>query len=273
MSDTLTPSVNRRMALRLAAGAAVASSGCSLLQAPEEDAADPSKKPRPNGGSPSTPNAAVGTRRLFTIQVEGSSKWEERVPIIDKWNKLSGLVSQQGDLLNTWSATPEDLKPEFTAWLKPATAAALRKVGGVKQVVVHKPGDPVKATIGPLRQQLTEPPADGKRNLIVILGPNSWSNSTRVSDFEATGKIAKHWAQDLKSVEGVSVEAIKAAEWDVINKAAMHIGPNPGQIRISVEGDAVPEKVLRTIQSHPQTERLQWDHAEVIYNCPPCGRG
>lgn len=273
MSDTLTSSVNRRMALRLAAGAAVASSGCSLLQAPEDDEASPAKNPGSNGEKPSTPKSAVATRRLFTIQIEGSSKWEERSPILDKWNELSSLVRQNGDLLNTWSATPENLKPEFTAWLKPATAAALRKVDGVKQVVAHKPGDPVKAAIGPLRQQLTEPPADGKRNLIVLLGPNSWSNSTGVSDFEPAGKIAKQWTQELKFVEGVSVEAIKAAEWDVINKAGMHIGPNPGQIRISVEGDSVPEKVLKTIQSHPQTERLQWDHAEVIYNCPPCGMG
>ena len=39
------------------------------------------------------------------------------------------------------------------------------------------------------------------------------------------------------------------------------------------DGDKVPKEVLKTLQSHPQTERLQWDHAEVIYNCPPCGMG
>jgi hypothetical protein len=47
----------------------------------------------------------------------------------------------------------------------------------------------------------------------------------------------------------------------------------PGQIRVVIEGDEVPKKVLKTLQSHSQTERLQWDHAEVIYNYPPCGMG
>jgi hypothetical protein len=193
MSDKIITSINRRGILTLAAGAVVAVSGCSLLQAPEDEpaASDPGK-PGPNGEKPSNPKSAVGTRRLFTISVEGSSKWEERGPILDKWNELSGLVRMNGDLLNAWSATPEDLKPEFVGWLKPKTAAELRKVDGVKAVVAHKSGDPVKSTIGPLRQQLTEPPADGKRNLIVVLGPNSWSNSTGVSDFEPSDEIAKN---------------------------------------------------------------------------------
>lgn len=272
MSGHITTSMNRRGVLTLAAGAVVATPGCSLLEAPEDKAA-PEKKPGTSGENPSQPKSAVGTRRLFTITVEGSSKWEERSSILDKWNELSGLVRQNGDLLKTWSATPEDLKPEFVAWLKPKTAAEMRKVDGVKSVVAHKPDDPVKSTIGPLRRQLTEPPTDGKRNLIVILGPNSWSNSTGVSDFESNDKIAKQWEQDLKSVEGVSISVVKAAKWSEINGAGFHIGPNPGQIRITVEGDSVPDEALKIIQSHPQTERLQWDHAEVIYNCPPCGMG
>jgi hypothetical protein len=271
MSGKTTTSINRRGILTLAAEAVVAAPGCSLLEAPEDEpaASVPGKKRE----KPSKPKSVVGTRRLFTISVEGSSKWEERSPILDKWNELSSLVRMNGDLLNAWSATPEDLKPEFVGWLKPTTAAELRKVDGVKAVVAHKPGDPVKSTIGPLRRQLTEPPTDGKRNLIVVLGPNSWSNSTGVSDFEPHDKIASKWADELKSVEGVSVEPIKAAKWDVINKAGVHIGPRPGQIRVVIEGDEAPEKVLNTLQSHPQTERLQWDHAEVIYNCPPCGMG
>lgn len=259
--------VDRRMALRLAAGVALAAPGCMQIAQPDEREAKPSQ-PQP---TPETPGKA--TRRLFTIHVDGSTKWEERSPINEKWHELSGWTKVRGDLLNAWSAVPGDVKPQFVAWLTPKHAAELRQVEGVKKVVAHKPGDPVKVTIGPLRQQLTEKAGDGKRNLIVILGPNSWSNSTDVSDFQPDKEIAEQWATDLKSVEGVKVEAIKAAKWDVINKAGVHIGPRPGQIRIVVEGESVPEKVLKTIQSHPQTEKLQWDHAEVIYKCPPCGRG
>ena len=259
--------VDRRMALRMAAGAALAAPGCTQLSQPNEREAKPSQ-PQPTPKSP-----AKATRRLFTIHVEGSTKWEERAPILDKWNELSGWTKVRGDLLNAWTAVPGDVKPQFVAWLTPKHAAELRQVEGVKKVVAHKPGKPVKVEIGPLRQQLTEKAAEGQRNLIVILGPNSWSNSPGVSDFQPDKEIAEQWAMDFKSDEGVTVEAIKAAKWDVINKAGVHIGPRPGQIRIIIEGDTVPEKVLKTLQSHPQTEKLQWDHAEVIYNCPPCGMG
>lgn len=272
MSGQITTSMNRRGILTLAAGAVVATPGCSLLEAPDDEAA-PERKPGANGETPSQLKSAVGTRRLFTITVEGSSKWEERSPILDKWNELSSLIIQKGDLLKLWSATPEDLKPEFVGWLKPKTAAELRKVAGVKSVVARKPGDPVKSAIGPLRGQLTKPPTDGKRNLIVILGPNSWSNSPEMKSSQTTGEIANKLAEQLKSVEGLTISVVKAAKWSEINGAGFHIGPNPGQIRITVEGDSIPEEALKIIQAHPQTERLQWDHAEVIYNCPPCGMG
>lgn len=261
--------LNRRTALRIAAGVALTAPGC----APSEGLDKGKARPVPAQSPQPQPQPAKATRRLFTIQVEGSTRWEERAPIHEKWHELSGWTRVRGDLLNEWSVTPDSVKPEFVAWLTPKHAAELRKVDGVRKVMAHQPGDPVQPQIGPLRQPMTEKAGEGKRNLIVVLGPNSWSNSTAVFDFQSQEKIAEQWASDFEDLETVTVESIQAAKWDVINKAGFHIGSRPGQIRIVIQGDSVPEKVLKTVQAHPQTERLQWDHAEVIYNCPPCGMG
>ncbi len=175
------------MALRLAVGAALATPGCTQLAQPNEREAKPSQ-PQPTPKAP-----AKVTRGLFTIYVEGTTKWEERAPILDKWNELSDWTKVRGDLLNAWSAVPGDVKPQFVAWLTPKHAAELRQIEGVKKVVTHKSGEPVNAAIGPLRQRLTEKSREGQRNLIVILGPNSWSNSPSVSDFQSVEEIAEQW--------------------------------------------------------------------------------
>lgn len=270
MNTGFTTTVNRRFALKAAVGAIVATPGCSLLEAPEEKSGSAPKE-KPASEKPAAPEEA--TRRLFTIYVKGGTKVEDRGDINARWHELSTAVTQSGDVLRQWNPGTVGEEPQFIAWLKPTTAAMLRKNPQVERVEARKPGDPVKSTIGPLRQQLTEPPSDGKRNLIVLLGQNSWSSSPNMKSPQTTAEIAKKWTEQLKSVEGLSISVVKAAKWSEINGAGFHIGPNPGQIRITVEGDTVPEEALKIIQSHPQTERLQWDHAEVIYNCPPCGMG
>ncbi|MFP6763118.1 MAG: hypothetical protein VB858_05860 [Planctomycetaceae bacterium] len=265
MSGTFT-SVNRRTVLSLATSLAFVSPGCSMLTVPPEepDTAPPEKKPKKQSGT--------ATRRLFAITLTETSP-QTQLAIQAQCQELSNQARQAGDMLKPWGPAVTGNALSLIGWLTPVTAAAFRKLETVRQVEAYKPGIPVESTIAPLRRQLTEPAPDGKRNLIVILGPNSWPASLDLTGVQTAEKIAKLWSETLQPSGAVSISAIQSAQWSEINGAGFHIGPVPGQIRVTVEGTSVPDVVLQTIQSHPQVERLQWDHAEVIYNCPPCGMG
>ena len=271
MSDTFT-TVNRRAILNLAAGFAVVSPGCSMLKTPQEDSGTATPKTKLKRPPVDPEETGQATRRLFTISLQ-ETRPQDQPAIQAQCQDLSNQARQTGDVLKPWGPAVAGSAFHLTGWLTPVTAAAFRKLKTVRQVEAHKPGAPVEPTFTPFRQQLTDSPPDGKRNLIVILGPNSWSNSPDLKGLQTNKKIAELWNEALPATESVSISAIKSAQWSDINGAGFHIGPVPGQIRITVEGTAVPDKVLKTIQSHPQVERLQWDHAEFIYNCPPCGRG
>ena len=271
MSDTIT-TVNRRAILSLAAGCAVVSSGCPMLKAPQEDSGTAAPKTELKRTPVDPEETGQATRRLFTISLQETSPQDE-VAIQAQCQDLSDQARQTGDVLKSWGRPVAGSAVHLTGWLTPVTVAAFQKLKTVRQVEAHKPGAPVQSTFTTFRQQLTDSPPEGKRNLIVILGPNSWPNCPDLKGLQTSEKIAELWNEALRATESVSISAIKAAQWSDINGANVHIGPVPGQIRVTVEGLAVPDKVLKTIQSHPQVERLQWDHAEFIYNCPPCGRG
>jgi len=269
MNGTIT-TVNRRAILSLAAGCAVVSSGCPMLKAPQKDSSTAPKTELKR--APVDPDdTGQATRRLFKISLQETP--QDQLAIQAQCQDLSDQARQTGDVLKPWGPAMPGNAFHLTGWLTSVTVAALRKLKTVRQVEPHKAAAPVEPTFAPFRQQLTDSPPEGKRNLIVILGPNSWPNCPDLKGLQTTEKIVELWNETLRATESVSISAIKAAPWSHINGASFHIGPVPGQIRVTVEGLAVPDKVLKTIQSHPQVERLQWDHAEFIYNCPPCGRG
>lgn len=261
MSVEVTPtsvtrlSVNRRTVLRrFAAATALASSGCTMQNEPGEDP----------GEGPAKPGLAPAfTRRLFAFDVIAAQTR----------TRLTAEIKTSGGVAGPYQPTINSQELQLIAWVEPDTAAELGKRADVVRFERVKPGEPEKSGIAPLRRQITDPPKDGRRHLFVILGPNSWPASGGAKGFHSTEDIANRWARKWKAQAGIEVEAVKAEKWSAINAAGVHIGATPGQIRVTIPGEAVPADVLKTIQSHPQVLRLQWDHADVIYNCPPCGMG
>ena len=271
MIDRLT-TVNRRTMLSVAAGTAVISPGCSLLQAPPDDSGTASPVPERKSPQATPEQTAPVTRRLFRIFLHQTSP-PDLAAIQEDSQSLSRQARLTGDLLKPWDSTVAETEFYLTGWLTPVCAAGFRKLKRVRKVEIHQSGAPVPSRMPPLRGQLTDAPPDGKRNLIVILGPNSWSGSTGLQGIQTAENIAEQWKNSVRNTASISVSAIRAAQWPQINQAGFHIGPIPGQIRITIDGKSVPTDVLKIILSHPQVERLQWDHAEVIYKCPPCGMG
>ncbi len=274
MSGQMTKaSVNRRMVLkRLAAGTALASGGCTVLEEPGQEASGsgqgggqagkPDSQPA-EPRAPATPMPAL-TRRLFAFDIS-------RVAQIH--DQLAATIKTRGGVASPVQLSTDGQEVRLFAWIEPGTAVELGKSPGVVRVERAKPGEPTDSTIPPLRRQITKPAEKGHRQCFVVLGPNSWPTSVDAKGFHSTDDIAKFWAQQWKKHAGVEVEAVKAEKWSVINAAGIHIGATPGQIRVSIPSEKVPADVLKTIQSHPQVLRLQWDHGDVIYNCPPCGMG
>jgi len=266
-------SVNRRTVLkRLAAGTALANGGCNVLEEPRQETSGsgqgggPDRKPNSQPAEPrepATPTPAL-TRRLFAFDLSRAVQIQ---------NQLATTIKSRGGVASPVQLSTDGQELRLFAWIEPNTAVELGKSPGVTRVERVKPGEPSDSTISPLRGQITKPADKGRRQFFVVLGPNSWPASGDAKGFHTTEDIAKFWAQQWKKHAGVEVEAVKAEKWSVINSAGVHIGATPGQIRVSIPSEKVPADVLKSIQSHPQVLRLQWDHADVIYNCPPCGMG
>jgi hypothetical protein len=283
MSGPVTKvSVNRRTVLkRLAAGTALASGGCSLLDEPEQQtrSAPMTEQERDPGSQPTeprevtTPTSAL-TRRLFAINEHMTALTQEQLTSrMELKSRIQSSMQSSGGVASPIQSSINVQESRFIAWIDPETAAELGKFPGVSRVERVKPGEPTDSTISPLRGRITKPPQKGRRQFFVVLGPNSWPTSIDAKGFHSKEDIARLWAQRWKTQADVEVEVVKAEKWSVINSAGVHIGATPGQIRVSIPGEKVPADVLKSIQSHPQVLRLQWDHADVIYNCGPCGMG
>jgi hypothetical protein len=271
--QVMNTSVNRRTVLkRLAAGTALASGGCTVLDEPGQETSSPGQsvvrdhKPDSQPAEPrepAMPKPAL-TRRLFSIDLMMAAQIQDQ---------LASTIKSHGGVASPVQLSTNAQELRRFAWIEPKTAVELVKNPSVLRVERVKPGEPTDSTISPLRGQITTPPEKGRRQFFVVLGPNSWPASVDAKGFHSTENIAKFWAQQWKTQADVEVEVVKAEKWSVINSAGVHIGATPGQIRVSIPGEKVPADVLKSIQSHPQVLRLQWDHGDVIYNCPPCGMG
>lgn len=277
------PAVNRRLALRqLAAGTALASAGCSLVEG------EPPSDAGPTGNTETPAETAVENTqrpktwpyRLFTVVLKTSEGPNAYFSAQGHFEEFSSEIVESGGVANVFEAvdSPDGKRTfQFVAWMKPAMATDFEKSPHIAGVHPLKPGEPTASGVPPLRAGLSEEPGNGRRQVIVALGPNSWRTSVEAQaalrSFQTNEEIAKQWSQQLRNVAGVKVQAVESAKWTDINAAGIHIGATPGQIQVSFPGESVPDEVLKVLQAHPQTWRLRWDHPDVIYNCPPCGRG
>ena len=207
------------------------------------------------------------TRRLFAFDV--SHETQKPLPqTLEARSRFWSRIRSSGGIAGPFQPTIMANELRLIAWVEPKTAVELREFPGVLAVERVKPGGPTDSKISYLRIRITQPPEIGRRHLFVVLGPNSWRVSSSAQGFHSAEDIAIVWAQWWRAKTGIEVESVSAAKWP-----GLRTGPVPGQIRVSVPGGTIPPDVLRTIQSHPQVLRLQWDRFDAIRSCGPCGMG